>query len=111
MKVLSRRKQPQQTLELRKLKPWEYVQTLVYGSGGAFAGGGLVYAVYILVFQATYVFFGHTLTLSNVWNNWPTLVNLPAHLASVRIGGNGGLGTWFVANWPGIQHTFFVAWP
>lgn len=100
-----------QNLDLPKLAWWEKAYNLILTGVGAFAGKGLVFGFYILVFEAVYKLFGHKFSLANWWNNWPVLTQLPARLSAVHVGGPGGLGTWFVSRWPFIQDVYFKSWP
>ena len=95
-----------QDLKLAPLTHFQRVWQLVIGGAVSFGAGGFIYGLYFLIFDAVYRIGGSTWTLSNVWNNWPTNANLPQALSGIRLGGQGGLGTWFVSQWPDIQHVF-----
>lgn len=104
-----------QELQLPKLTPSQRVLRLIWGGALSFGAGGFVYGLYFLLFDAVYSFpwlgLNGEYTLAKVWNDWPQTVNLPQTLSFIHIGGQGGLGTWFVGQWPAIQKIFLQGWP
>jgi hypothetical protein len=104
-----------QTLVLPPLTLVQKVMRLVWSGALSFAVAGFIYGIYFLVTAANYSFpwlgLKGPYTLSNMWNTWPQSANLPQTLAFIPLGGEGGLGTWFVGQWPDIQKVLLQGWP